>query len=309
MPSAINSVTSSTLQEGLQRPTAATTSFAQSLARIGARQVEPQRTRLTPEQASAAIREALTEATGSGPSEQTVALLTAQWAHETAHGASMFNYNFGGLKGTGPTGLSVQQKTREGWGTTERQIVDRFRAYESIQDGANDYVRLLTQRYPEAISAAQRGDASGFVRGLKNRGYFTGDEHAYERSVTSISSGLLSGNHSVRPAANGIPGATQDATEKQYALVAHATEYDPATPTLSENHRLRYVEPLVPTALTATLAPDKESTSSTHATFMSEEVSLVSALSMADEVVRAALFQPRTPKENVRRPDTNPTVG
>jgi hypothetical protein len=309
MPPAINSVTSSLQNEGVQRTgTADVRAFEQSLARLGVRSVEPQRTRLTPDQASTAIREALSRTTGTAPNEQTVALFTAQWAHETAHGASMYNYNFGGIKGTGPTGLSVQQRTREGSGTNERQVTDRFRAYESAEDGANDYVKLLTQRYPEAVSAAQRGDASGFVRGLKQRGYFTGDEHAYERSVTSISAGLLNGNYSVRAAPHRLPDPLEVVASKQASALVGETQYDAAAPKLS-GHPNFQVGPLMPTALASALSGPRESNSDPHETFMSDELSTVSALSMADEVVRAALLDPQKTNHGSSRPGASPRVG
>jgi hypothetical protein len=144
------------------------------------------RTKLDGEQAAAALSRAYENVTGRPPSEKTLSLLTAQWAHETGRGASMFNFNFGGIKGVGPSGMSTAQRTREGWGETERVIVDKFRAYRTAEEGATDYVRLLAKRYPDAVQAAERGDAAGFVRGLKARGYFTGNEGAYLRSVQSL---------------------------------------------------------------------------------------------------------------------------
>jgi hypothetical protein len=146
------------------------------------------RTPLTSDEAANALTRAWTEIVGTEPAGETTALLTAQWAHETGRGASMFNYNFGGIKGEGPSGLSVAQRTREGWGRTERTIVDRFRAYESADQGAVDYVKLLVKRFPEAVEAARKGDATGFVHALKTRGYFTGDEGAYTRSVHRLAS-------------------------------------------------------------------------------------------------------------------------
>ena len=72
--------------------------------------VAPVRTRLDGTQAADALRAAWTKVTGQPPSENTVAILTAQWAHETGNGGSMYNYNFGGIKGASPEGLSVSQK-------------------------------------------------------------------------------------------------------------------------------------------------------------------------------------------------------
>jgi flagellar protein FlgJ len=149
------------------------------------------RTQLEPGEAKNALSSAWKKVFGEEPSAETSAILTAQWAHETARGSSMYNFNFGGIKGAGPGGFSVLQRTREGYGATEREIHDRFRAYGSAEEGAVDYVQLLNKRFPKALDAARDGDPEGFVRALKARGYFTGDESAYVRSVTSLSREML----------------------------------------------------------------------------------------------------------------------
>ena len=115
----------------------------------------------------------------------------AQGALETGHGKSMCNYHFGGIKGTGPSGLSASYKTKEGWGATEVSINDRFRAYNSPEEGAADYLALLDRRYGNALDAARAGDAAGFVHGLKTRGYFTGNEEVYTRNVVALSQSAL----------------------------------------------------------------------------------------------------------------------
>lgn len=149
--------------------------------------VAPTRTRLDASQARDALASAWRNVHGEEPDDDTVRILTAQWAHETGHGASMFNYNFGGIKGAGPSGLSVAQRTREGWGDTERTIIDKFRAYGTAEEGATDYVRLLAKRFPDAVESARAGDPAGFVRALKARGYFTGNEGEYTRSIVALS--------------------------------------------------------------------------------------------------------------------------
>jgi hypothetical protein len=154
--------------------------------------VAPEHTPLSGDQAAAALSRAYTKLTGERPSPKTVAILTAQWAHETGRGASMYNYNFGGIKGAGPSGLSVSQRTTEGFGSTEQHITDRFRAYRSAGEGALDYVHLLKSNYPKALEAARQGDSEGFVHALKARGYFTGNEDAYVRSVGSMAERALS---------------------------------------------------------------------------------------------------------------------
>lgn len=149
------------------------------------------RTQLSAGQAQEALRAAWQNVTGEPPSDKTLALITAQWAHETGGGASMYNYNFAGIKGAGPSGLSVSQHTREGYGASERRIVDNFRAYRSAEEGATDYVQLLRRRFPDAVEGARQGDPAAFVRGLKSRGYFTGHEGTYLNSVSSIASRYL----------------------------------------------------------------------------------------------------------------------
>jgi hypothetical protein len=93
--------------------------------------------------------------------------------------------NFGGLKATGGE-PSAALTTHEGHGAARRRIRDSFRTYASPVDGATDYVRTLSQRYPEATRAAAAGDAAGFVRGLETRRYFTGAAEDYQRAVGSL---------------------------------------------------------------------------------------------------------------------------
>lgn len=152
----------------------------------GPRQVLATRTQLSGEQAKQALAKAWEQRFGAPPSAATVGILTAQWAHETGGGERMYNYNFGGIKGTGPSGLTVAYRTREGAGDAQVRIVDNFRAYQSAEEGASDYIGLLGNRYPGALDAAQRGDPSGFVHELKARGYFSGDETLYTKSITRL---------------------------------------------------------------------------------------------------------------------------
>ena len=58
----------------------------------------------------------------------------------------------------------------------------------------------------------------------------------------------------------------------------------------ARNSRL-YVEPLIPTALASALSTTSDGTATAHDTLMADDLPLVSALSMADEVVRAALLE------------------
>ena len=166
--------------------------------------VQTTRTQLSGSEAADALTKAWSDVFGERPSQRTVGVLTAQWAHETGRGTQMMNYNFGGIKGVGPSGLSAEYNTHEGWGKTERRTVDHFRAYRTAEEGATDYVRLLAKRYPEAVQAARSGDPEQFVHALKDRRYFTGNEDAYVRSVTNLThTGLTQGFEAVGNANSG----------------------------------------------------------------------------------------------------------
>ena len=148
--------------------------------------VAPTRTPLTGGEAASALSKAWQAVTGQAPNPKLLSVLVAQWAHETGRGESMLNYNFGGIKGVSPSGLSAAYRTHEGSGETARVTTDRFRAYRSATEGAVDYVRFLRARFPAALDAAQTGDATGFVHELKRAGYFTDNEVDYTRSITDL---------------------------------------------------------------------------------------------------------------------------
>jgi hypothetical protein len=149
--------------------------------------VRTERTQIGGKAAADALQKAWQSVTGEEASDDTLAVLTAHWAHETGNGKSMMNFNFAGLKGKGPSGLSVACRTREGYGADAVRITDNFRAYRSPEEGATDYLSLLDRRYPKAVEAAKNGDAGGFVSALKERGYFTDNEDTYKARVTQLS--------------------------------------------------------------------------------------------------------------------------
>jgi hypothetical protein len=150
------------------------------------RVVETRRTPISGTQAAKSLERAYRRLIGRRPDPETLALLTAHWAHETNQGASMFNYNFGGIKGTGPDGSYVLERTREGSGRFERRKQHRFRAYPNATEGALDYLSLLNRLYGPALDAAALGDAEGFVKSLRQGGYFSGDEQVYLGKVTAF---------------------------------------------------------------------------------------------------------------------------
>ena len=179
------------------------------------RTVAARRTQLSGQQAADALRTAWQDLEGDAPSSEAIAILTAQWSHETGQGRSMFNFNFGGIKGTSPEGLATSYRTHEGWGATRRRIVDNFRAYTNAAEGAQDYIGLLQRRYPAALDAARRGDPAGFVHALKAKGYFTGNEQAYVKSVTRLANRVMAHGYD---AVGSTAGALSVPTPAHFAI-------------------------------------------------------------------------------------------
>ena len=150
------------------------------------REVEPRRTQVSQGEIRDAIARAHAKVTGRAASGATLDVLTAQASLETASGGRMYNYNFGGIKGAGPTGETAKLRTHEVLGGKDVEIRDGFRAYRTIDEGATDYVRLMKDRFPGAMAQAERGDVDGFARALKQSSYYTADEKSYASGLRSL---------------------------------------------------------------------------------------------------------------------------
>lgn len=61
-----------------------------------------------------------------------------------------------------------------------------WRAYKDLKSGIGDWFNLLKKRFPEAINYAKQGNVEGFVKSLKNRGYFTADLATYTKGIKQI---------------------------------------------------------------------------------------------------------------------------
>lgn len=157
----------------------------------------------------AAISRAEQRLSGRSPSNSLVDLATAQACLETGSGRSMFNYNFGGIKGTSPSGMTAVSATHEWEGTTRYRTQARFRAYNSLDEGAQDFLSLLHRRYAPAIAAAERGDVDGYAHALKAGGYFTGPEARYANDLRGL---LGLPRNAVAPASEGETAPVGDAT-------------------------------------------------------------------------------------------------
>jgi len=152
------------------------------------------RQRLSVPEARTLLGNAWTAVIGNLPEPHTSALLTAHWALETDAGRCMPGHNFAGIKAA-PAAAGQSFSTMEGHGATRHEISARFRAYDSAEAGAHDYVRLLATRYPDAVRAARAGDSAGFARALAHGGYFTAAPETYaaglEQRLAALDSGAV----------------------------------------------------------------------------------------------------------------------
>ena len=164
---------------------------------ISVRHVEAHRTPVSQSDLRGAIGRAYGKVTGRTASPALLDTLTAQASLETGRGGAMYNYNFGGIKGHSASGDTADYMTHEVLGGQDVKIKQGFRAYASLDEGAEDYVKVLSKRFGNALDVAQTGNVDGFAHALKQAGYYTASETSYAAALRS-----LSGNSSSSPASN-----------------------------------------------------------------------------------------------------------
>ena len=143
-------------------------------------------------------------------------ILLGQMALETGRFESTMNYNFGGVKcspswkgcwqhftttehfaeaeaaryiAEAPAGSKVERVGVDATGKvilrfSGRHPVNKFRAYETLDDAVASHVRfLLGQRYRTAVHLAMAGRPDDYAIALRTAGYYTGDAAVYARNV------------------------------------------------------------------------------------------------------------------------------
>ena len=245
------------------------------------RTVEATKTHLTGSEAASSLAAAYQNVFHEAPSPATLRVLVAQWSHETGGGRAMMNFNFGGIKGSSPSGLSAAYRTTEGEGDAAIKITDKFRAYGSAIEGATDYVKFLSTRFSGAMAEARQGNAEGFVHALKRSGYFTGSEDDYVRSVTRLTE---------QARVNGFDSVGHAGAPSQAVAHAGAPSRAPHAPVV-EGARSVNVPSL---ADVAEAADSKDPAAQVQAYYAAD------ALAMADELCRAAMRIATTDDERKR---------
>lgn len=183
------------------------------------------RTPSTPETMFYALGYAWVQLFDTQPKSSSLCCLLSQWALETAWGKSCWCWNIGNFKsrdgdlrnytyyecderfddpkvaqkyidgagvridGSGLPNAAFKSVNKDGTTTVyfwPDHPVSRFRAYETLQDGAVDYVNSLFNRFYKAWPAVLKGDPVEFVHQLKVQKYFTADEATYTKTTQSL---------------------------------------------------------------------------------------------------------------------------
>jgi len=115
------------------------------------------------------LKEAWPGAIPETPVDDTsIVSLMALWCLETANGTAMWNNNIGNFVHTAgngsPPGSSFQLKTSAGMMT--------FASWDSIQQGAHDFLYAFYHRWQSAWTAIQEGDMQGMAEALYEQGYY-----------------------------------------------------------------------------------------------------------------------------------------
>lgn len=148
-----------------------------------------------------------------------VVILLGQMALETGRFQSTMNYNFGGVKcspkwtgcwqhftttehfaeaeaaryiAEAPSGTKVERIGVDDTGRvilrfSGRHPMNKFRAYETLDDAVASHVRfLLGARYRTAVHLAMAGRPDDYAQALRVAGYYTGDAATYARNVRQL---------------------------------------------------------------------------------------------------------------------------
>lgn len=105
-------------------------------------------------------------------------LAAAQSSVETGYGRSVKGHNYFGIKaGRSWTGQVQEFQTWEEDNGNRVNIRDRFRKYNSLEESLKDWVRTVSARWPEAMSANSFEEAVEGLRYGKRGGYATDSQY------------------------------------------------------------------------------------------------------------------------------------
>lgn len=113
-----------------------------------------------------------------------IAVTIAQGALESGWGRKVKDNAYFGVKGKSPKGKSVTFTTHENYDGKSVKIQDSFRAYDTLEQSADDYGRFLTINKRYAAAFAFPNDPENFIHEIAKAGYAT--DPNYEKHILNI---------------------------------------------------------------------------------------------------------------------------
>jgi Transglutaminase-like superfamily len=157
-------------------------------ASIGAVELDPTPTPVTPQEQYDALYDAWTTVRADVPTGAQLLILLAQWALETGWTAGMaaspsqIQWSVGNVKHTDGDGADwVTYTTQEGSGANVQTLQQSFKAYPDLASATLDYFNRFQPGGPNAgaFASVQSADVQGFAKALKSEGYYTASEASY----------------------------------------------------------------------------------------------------------------------------------
>lgn len=146
-------------------------------------------TKASPQEMYDALWKAWKDYFGEAPKKASLLILLSQWSIETAEGASMHCWNVGNAKSVPGDGRSWTFfrcweiiRGKKVWFDPPHPQT-RFRAFDSLAEGAADYLAMLHKRFNLSWPAVISGNPEEFAHRLKLQRYYTADEAAYAKAV------------------------------------------------------------------------------------------------------------------------------
>jgi hypothetical protein len=149
-------------------------------------------TRASTADVALALRRAWVKLLGETPKRESILVLLAQFTLETGGGRACHAWNLGNAKSIPGDGRSwTFFRCSEIIGGKEvffdpPHPQTRFRAFETLDDGAYDYLELLHRRFAAAWPAVEAGDPAAFGHALAAQHYFTANEASYTRVLVHL---------------------------------------------------------------------------------------------------------------------------
>ena len=141
-----------------------------------------------------------------------LSLIVAQNNLETDNRKAMHNYNIGNITHVPGDGFDYYlggDKTRDAQGNWVPTHL-KFRSYDTLEDGAKDYLKNLHARGGGAVwQSILQADPAAFAQSLKKTHYYEADESQYEAGIKAHMNAFNNRN-SYEAAVSGAPTAKPD---------------------------------------------------------------------------------------------------